>query len=229
MRKENKMLAVVGGVIVCVLYCVVTLLGFKEKEVNFWIAFGFSMIAFLNQLLLLGFSMQSESDKKNGFLGLSLWMISAIYLLAQLVVSLLFMGISVFSQTFVVIMEVILVGLFYIFIISGFIGKKEISENEKKIKVKTANMEMLYSDIYSCELNAEDSNLKGELHKLAEEIRYSDPMSNDLLAGLEGQLMECALQIKSSIQEKRGEQATELVRKMELLLKERNQKIVMLK
>ena len=61
------------------------------------------------------------------------------------------------------------------------------------------------------------------LEKLAENLRFSDPVSNEALAEIEDRLAECLAQLQSEVSAQKKEQILSLCQQAEQVLAERNQ------
>lgn len=68
-----------------------------------------------------------------------------------------------------------------------------------------------------------DADIKASLTKLAEKIRFSDPMSNDALINLETEIANKVKELKTTANK------AEIIAGIELLLAERNKKAKLLK
>ena len=63
-----------------------------------------------------------------------------------------------------------------------------VSVTGDKVKVKTAFIRLLTADAESLLAYAKTDEAKAAANKVYEAVRYSDPMSSDALAGVEGQI-----------------------------------------
>ena len=63
-----------------------------------------------------------------------------------------------------------------------------VSVTGDKVKVKTAFIRLLTADAESLLAYAKTDEAKSAANKVYEAVRYSDPMSSDALAGVEGQI-----------------------------------------
>ena len=68
-----------------------------------------------------------------------------------------------------------------------------------------------------------DTDTKAALTKLAEKIRFSDPMSNDFLANLEAEISAKVKELKTA------ENKAEIITVLDSLVTERNKKAKLLK
>lgn len=107
--------------------------------------------------------------------------------------------------------------------ISTFAGKDEIERVEAKAQGKVNFIRQLKSEVELLIQNESDPDVKAELNRLADTIRYSDPMSNDKLHDLEAEIMSLIIELRHS-----GNKLQE-AKRISRLLDERNSKCAILK
>jgi hypothetical protein len=107
--------------------------------------------------------------------------------------------------------------------IAGQAGANEINRVEEKIKVKRAFIQFLQVDIEMLAESETDTETKTALVKLAEKVRFSDPMSHEMLGELESRISAKVEQMKTTADKKA------LIGEVDLLLVERNKKCKILK
>ena len=76
---------------------------------------------------------------------------------------------------------------------------------------------------------AQSDEIKGECKKVYESVRFSDPMSNDLLASVESQIVIKFAELASAVNENNIETVKALAREVVILVNERNKKCRLLK
>lgn len=102
-------------------------------------------------------------------------------------------------------------------------------KNRNVIRKKVFYIRSLASDIDSCIDYCEDPVLKAGLTQFREDVKFSDPMSDDQLQGIDNALQEEAHNLLLLVKDKKINDANEKVAEMSRLLKERNRKCKMLK
>jgi hypothetical protein len=108
-------------------------------------------------------------------------------------------------------------------------AKGTIEAVHENVKVKTSYMKMLQADVEMMAMRAADPTVKVAYTKLAESIRYSDPMSNEALVLVEGQMSAMAAQANNYILAGNNEAALQMCEQLTLMLIERNKKCMILK
>ena len=117
----------------------------------------------------------------------------------------------------------IILALFVLVAIASQAGAAEITRVEEKIKDKRAFIQFLQIDIEMLTESEKNAEIKAELKKLAEKVRYSDPMSHETLGDLESRISAKVEEMKTS------ENKKALIGEIDLLLTERNKKCKILK
>lgn len=220
---KNKMRPYLALAILFALFNVIAFVMPTAKTATFWWAYAFSVVAFVAQVLLWKLSLERKETLKSKFLGIPVIHVGLTYLLVQLVVFVVFMILPNLPTWLAVIVCTIVLAISALCVIAGQAGANEINRVEEKIKVKRAFIQFLQTDIEmiaESELNAET---KTALQKLAEKVRFSDPMSHEMLGELESRISAKVEEMKTA------EDKIALVGEVERLLIERNKKCKILK
>lgn len=98
-------------------------------------------------------------------------------------------------------------------------GRVEITRVGDKIEKKVFDIKSVQIDVEILIETETDTDTKIALKKLSEKIRFSDPMSNEMLAGVEAEISRKAIELKTA------EDKKEIISAIEYLLSERNKKI----
>ena len=103
------------------------------------------------------------------------------------------------------------------------LGRSEIERVSANVMEKTSYIKQLRSDVELLAASETDSATKSALMQLAEKIRYSDPMSNEQLADIEKQITSKIDELNFSMDK------GQIIDELNLLLDERNRKVIFLK
>lgn len=214
----KNMRGLMAAAVILFLYNLVVFLLPFERYTIFWIAYGFTMTAFL-----IGFAAIYNAFKKpavrSKFYGFPIARIALIYLAVQLVLGLVFMIIGDNIEAwipillFAIVMCVSLLG----FIATDFTTDM-IEQQDKKLKNVAFVMRSIQSKVMQLTAQCEEPTLK----KLAEEIRYSDPVSHDSVADAEADLSAMVDQLQQAVSDNDMESVATLSRQAMNLLAERN-------
>ena len=117
----------------------------------------------------------------------------------------------------------IIVFVFLLFGI-GFIESNKVRE-----KRKINYIGLMRADVENCLIYVTDENTKAQLLKLADKIRFSDPMSHDSLANCERELEEAIMLISSTLRADGSADVSNHIKRAEALIDFRNQRCILLK
>ena len=217
---KKKIVIIAECLIACLLYCGIVLLVFDEKDFVFWTGFLFTLVAFVTELWVWLLNEISEAKKGNGVLGLSILVLTTIYLIIQIVLSIVFMLASV-PFTVELVLEILLAGIIYMLILGSYTWKGSDDRKAEKITGKRNYIQELYQEISLGSAEAQNEMVKKKMKLFADEIRYSDPISEADLKELEGQLRTIAIHIREHINDE-PEELLLCIDQARSLLKERN-------
>lgn len=222
MKKNNFMSYIALG-IVFALFNVIAFVIPTDKTATFWVAYVFTVIAFLVQLVVWKIAFNKEDPLKSKFLGISVISVGIRYLIIQIVAFAVFMAFPSIPEWVAIIVCAVILAVALLCTIAGKAGAKEINRIEEKIKVKRAFIQFLQVDIEMIADAEIDAETKAALKKLAEKVRFSDPMSHEMLGELESRISAKVEEMKSSADK------TALINEVDALLTERNKKCKILK
>ena len=221
--KKNSLMSYLALGIVFALFNVIAFVIPTEKAATFWTAYAFSVVAFAVQIPLWKISLGKKDTLKSKFLGIPVIHVGITYLIIQLFAFAVFMIFPTLPTWLAVIVCAIILAIFALCAIAGQAGANEINRVEAKIKVKRAFIQFLKIDIEMLYESETDAETKAALKKLAEKIRFSDPMSHEMLGELESRISAKVEEMKTTADKKA------LIEEVTTLLTERNKKCKILK
>lgn len=169
-----------------------------EKSSAFYIAYVFTLIAFIVQLFVWKIGIRNAKRVKSMFLGFPIIYVGVIYLFAQIVVCFLFMVIHDLTNSIAIIVCSLIFGISLVCMIASEIGREEIERVEVNVGRKVMFIKTVQDEIKSIANSEKETEIKKSLYKLAEKIRYSDPMSDDAIAEIEERIIDKVAELKSS-------------------------------
>lgn len=220
---KNKNL---GYVVLGILFVLLSVIAFAlptEKTVPFWIAYGFSTIAIMAQIVIWKNALGREDSLKSKFLGLSVVQVGIVYLVIQLAAFVVFTAVPTLPIWSAIVANAVILGFSVIFMIGGEVGRREIERVEAKVQQKVFFIKELQADVELLSDRETDIEIKTALKRLAEKIRFSDPMSHKSLAEIENTISDKLTELKI------GSEKMALIHELDLLLLERNKKCKILK
>ena len=221
--KKKPLLSLLALCITFALFNVIAFVVPTDKTTTFWIAYGFSVFAFVAQIPLWAIAFGKKDTLKSKFLGIPVVRVGVTYLIVQLIAFAVFMLLPWIAPWIAIVTCSIILAVSALCVIAGHAGEIEITRVENTIKAKRAFIQFLQADIEMLAKTEEDAATKIALGKLAEQVRFSDPMSPEMLGELEARISAKVEEIKTAADKKA------LIEEVTTLLTERNKKCKILK
>ena len=160
---------------------------------------------------------------KSKFLGFPIVHIGIVYLVVQVIAFAVFLFIPTLPVWSAVVACAAIAGVFAVCLITSDVGRSEIERVSAKAQEKTFYIKQLQVDVELLAGAETDTATKSALTRLAEKIRYSDPMSDGQLADIEDRITVKFAELKSATDK------VKIIAELNLLLDERNKTIKILK
>lgn len=221
--KNNKGMAYAVLAIAFVLFNVIAFAIPTAKTATFWVAYTFSAIAFALQIGIWKFAFKGADTLKSKFLGIPLISVGITYWIVQIIVFTVFMALPLMASWIAVVVCAFILCISAICLIGTETGREEINRVEEKVEKKVFYIKSLQVDVEMLASAERDTDTKAALTKLAEKIRFSDPMSNEVLADLEAEITAKVKELKTA------ENKAEIITVLDSIVTERNKKAKLLK
>lgn len=228
MKKNAKRAYIILG-IAFVLFNVIAFAVPTAKTATFWIAYVFTAVAFALQIRTWNTVFKADDILKSKFLGIPIIHVSIVYLSFQLIAFAVFMVFTVIPSWIAVIICAMILGISAICLISADAARDEIARVEEKVNQKVFYIRELQADVELLAEQEQNPETKIALKKLAEKIRYSDPMSHGALQNVENRISEKYNELEFKIKANNVESALEICKEIDALFVERNKKCKLLK
>lgn len=204
------------------LFCIA---GFSNHTATFWVSYFFQIISFLAVILAFALLENTKLRLHDWLFRMPLIKHSMIYAVSELILSVVLMILShTVSWGVALAIQIILLGIYAIFAQSCLIAKEIVTEVNHDVKVQSTYIKLLRLDAEMVVRNTEDSGVKQAFTKLAEQIRYSDPIGCDAVKDLESELSVCIKSALAAAKNNDSEQCMTHYKQAVLLLEERNEK-----
>ena len=161
--------------------------GVSKFTGTFWSGYIFITLAFIGQLGCAYKVFQAENLKKL-FYNIPLISVSYTGLVAMLIVGIICMAVPFIPYWVGIIACLLVLAFSAISVIKATATADIISEIDEKIKVQKQLIKLLTADAEHLMSSSKTAELKAAAKKVYEAIKYSDPMSNEALADVEGQI-----------------------------------------
>ena len=194
-----------------------------------WIAYGFTMFSILFTCGALYFSFFKNEPVKSKAYGFPVYRCAQIYMIIQMVI---FIIVCIFSMTipeWVTLIVCILALIFALIgVLSGETARTIINNQEQRDAVATAQNTYFRLDATALLNKCSDPAVKPELEKLADDIRYSDPVSTPQLRDVEGYISN-QMRVLDTQLNSNSEIELKLIADIRRAIADRNQRCKMLK
>ncbi len=221
--KKNTKLACGVLVILLVLFNIIAFVVPTSKTATFWIAYGFTVLAFAVQIGVWNLGFKDDDALKSKFLGVPIIHIGTIYLIVSLAAFAVFMAFPTIAPWAAIIVGALLTGISAICFISADAARDEVQRVEEKAAQKVFYIRELQGEVEMAAEQETNAEIKSMLMKLAEKIRFSDPMSSEKLVDLEKTISNKAAELKIA------ENKMTIITELDSLITERNKRVKMLK
>ena len=227
-KKSGLMLALIY-LVIFVAYNLVVFLVFKNFNAVFWISYGFMVLAYLIHIGCI-FSIAKNPSVKALFFGIPLGSFSVYFVLAELFTSFVFMIFKANASVKVtIVVQALLLCIFAVTAIVSIMTRDTVSSVDTKIKENVNFIKGINVDVEMLIQRSSNPDVTGTLKKLSETIKYSDPMTNSVVATQEQMIMQYMAELRTVFDSGDMIAVKELCSKIELLFIERNKKLMISK
>lgn len=222
MNNKQKLSVLIVYAIVAVVYLVCFLAIPFERTSAFWISFVFGLISIIVGCGLACYAFNNDGIKSKLY-GFPVFRLGYAYTIIQIIVS---FTISFICRSYKVsnwipiVISVVLLAFTLIGVVAVDNAKDIIEKQEIQDAYKTKTVETFRVNIDSLRNRSADSEINKAIEKLAEEFKFSDPVSNDAVKEIEMLINSKVTELKNAIND--SAVCLPLISEISDLLKERN-------
>lgn len=223
MKKNAIRWWVVLGVVLVVYNVLAFALPFPKTAV-FAVSYLFTTIAILAQIYVIRTAFYRGEGVKSKFYGFPIAKLGVIYLAVQLIAGLVFMALGLIVPVWLPLaLYVVLLGVAAAGFVAADAARDEVVRQEVKLEKDVSRMREFQAKGRALVALNQVSEAARPLEKLAEDLRFSDPVSSEALTEIEDQLAECLAQLQEAVSAQKTEQILSVCQEAEHILAERNQ------
>lgn len=223
MKKNAIRWWVVLGVVLVVYNVLAFALPFPKTAV-FAVSYLFTMIAILAQIYVIRTAFYRGEGVKSKFYGFPIAKLGVIYLAVQLIAGLVFMALGLIVPVWLPLaLYVVLLGVAAAGFVAADAARDEVVRQELKLEKDVSRMREFQAKGRALVTLNQIPEAARPLEKLAEDLRFSDPVSSEALTEIEDQLAECLAQLQEAVSAQKTEQILSVCQEAEHILAERNQ------
>lgn len=201
---------------------------FKTRTNVFWLSYAFMTVAFAVQIISMFLSFKT-ADVETAFFGIPLASFSIYYLCASLVVGAVFMIFQNAGFTLAMVIQVLILAAFLIVAIISLLARDTVQAIGDNVKQNVTNHKSVLVDVEMLASSCTDPELKQALYKLADTVKYSDPMSTAAIELVEQRIMRKISELRVSMDNNQIPDALQACKDLEMLYVERNKKLALSK
>lgn len=201
---------------------------FKTRTNVFWLSYAFMTAAFAVQIISMFLSFKT-TDVETVFFGIPLTSFSIYYLCASLVVGTVFMIFQSAGFTLAVVIQVLILAAYLIIAIISLLARDTVQAIGENVKQNVTNLKSIVVDVEMLASSCTDPELKQALNRLADTVKYSDPMSTAAIELVEQRIMRKIVELRVSIDNNQIPDALQACKDLEMLYVERNKQLALSK
>lgn len=193
------------------------------KNGLFWLSYVFTLIAILAQGYVFHASFAKGGSPKSQFYGFPIARVGLLYLAAQLVLGFVGMACASFCPVWVgAIVYILLLVAAAAGILTTETVRDELHRQDAVLKANVSAMRGMQSLAAHLVSQCEDETVKAAVQSLADDLRYSDPVSSPALEESERDLDACLKELQQAVVDGDSTAALTLCRRASAALAERN-------
>ena len=179
---KRKLSTIVIFAIVLIIYVFSVLVIPFEKFAPGWVGFGFTVASWVIAFAVVAYGFLRQGKLSEKIYSFPLLKMVEIYVLVQLLFSIAVFAINAFTEIYVwpvVLVCVIVMAAAVIYIITGLNIRTHLVDSDKSIAESTKEFKMFKLNVDGLPAMVTDTEARKKLQRLAEDFRYSDPVSSE--------------------------------------------------
>ncbi len=222
--KKQQIQGLVVLAVLTVVYCAIAfLIPFHRDNGAFWASFVFTLVALAAQVYVVYVAFGGDRSAKSRFYGFPIARIGVAYLVIQALLSIVFMALAAIIPLWLpLLLYILLLGAAVIGFIATDVTRDAIEHQDSSLKADVSVMRAIQSKALSLPGLAQEEEIKKAVVKLAEALRYSDPVSSPAIREIESDLASCVDELQKAVVDNDTAAALSLAEKAGNILIERN-------
>ena len=198
-----------------------------DKSV-FWIAYALITLSFVFQIVV-AYKFVNDESKDKMFLNIPLLRTGYMAIIVSVFVGIVFMVFPVIPAWIGAIVSLLIAGYFVIACVKASTVANIVNDVGAKVKTKTAFMRMAIVEAENILARTTTTEMKEEVKKVYEALKYSDPMSTPVLDEIEQEIDNGLKELKNAVTCNDNAKVLSVTASILLNVKERNTKCKSLK
>ena len=228
-KKKNGLMLALIYLVIFAAYNMLVFLIFDNFNEIFWISYAFMVVAYLIHIVC-AFTIAKNTNVRALFFGIPLGAFSIYFVFAELFASAVFMIFRANAGVKATIaVQALILCVFAVIAIVSIMTRDAVQNVDTKIKENVSFIKGLNVDVEMLIQRSSNPDTTGALKKLSETIKYSDPMSNSVVATQEQMIMQYMAELRTTFDSGDMNGVNDICAKLELLFVERNKKLMISK
>lgn len=223
---SKKALSVIAAYLIVIgVYLIVFLAIPFPKTAASWISIVFTLISFVFSLAVCLYAFKDNESLTSKVYGFPIFRVGYLYAGAQFVKGVLICVLGAFLNVpwwIAFVLSVVLLGAASIGVVAADNIKDVVVEQDETVQVQTKVIRTFTVDLSYASTLCTNSTLSKALEKLAEEFKYSDPVSSDATEEIEKQLKEEVTKLETLLKDNLEKETLEQIEKVNAMLLKRN-------
>lgn len=183
----------------------------------------FTILAFVVALITINVLLPRYRKNADEYLLTGNQMIAVIlYVVMQTIFGIVATYFLKLSVLFVLIISLIIIAIFVAIIMLGGTGRGHVKEVEARVAEKTSRMKAIKVSAKNMSDGIKNPELRKQVQRLEDEIRFSDPVSRCDLDDIESEIEESIFKLKKSISDGNEEEIKNVTERTMKIVAERN-------
>ena len=223
MKKNTTRVLLVGAIALVLYNLIVFMIPFERESAVFWLSYAFTMLAFGVLAVAVYNGFLKNPTAKSTFYTFPMVRIGLNYAAIQLIAGILVMAVGQWLAWWLVtLVYAIGLGVTVVMLISVDATVEQIKTMDGQLQARTSRMRALQSKVIHMESQCADADAAKAVKNLAEELRYSDPVSGPAVAEAENELSAVIDALQETVADGEAAVIVQLCGKASALLAERN-------
>lgn len=223
MKKDNVRIGLIALIALALYHMVIFMIPFDRETTAFWLAYGFTWAGFIVAGVSIYIGIMQNPTAKGRFYGFPVVRQGLIHAGIQTVAGLVLMIIGdVFEWWIPTLLFSGLLAFGIVKLIAAESTLDHIQTMDGRLKAQVSRMRNLQSKVLHMEAQCADADASKAVKALAEEMRYSDPVSSAAVAEVENELSALIDALQDAVADGEAVVIVKLCAKASAILAERN-------
>ncbi len=221
-KRKNSVVAIYA--VIAVIFIVAFFVIPFERNATSWSAFSFGMISIFAGSIITFIAFDKGEGLKSKIYGFPMFRLGYYYTTVQLIISIIFIALELFVDVpswIVIVSGLLLLGISVVGVIAVDNVRDVIEQHDARDAARTRTVETFRVDVDSLVGRCADNDVRKAMEKLAEEFKYSDPVSSEATAEIEAEIKEKLAELGGMINENPDE-SLQMISAISELLSNRN-------